>query len=131
MVLLNWLIDVHLKYKLQAQTLFIAVNIIDEYLRNQVLYRKELQLLGITALWIAAKYEETYQVPKLSNLVYVCDSAYTESQILEMESRIILQINFDFLKTSSLTYFDSLNRFTQLKSKDYFLGRYLLEAMLF
>ena len=56
MVLLNWLIDVHLKYKLQQQTLFIAVNILDEFLRNQTVHRKELQLLGISALWIAAKY---------------------------------------------------------------------------
>lgn len=56
MVLFNWLIDVHLKYKLQPQTLFISVKLIDDYLRHQILFRKELQLLGITALWIAAKY---------------------------------------------------------------------------
>ena len=55
-VLLNWLIDVHLKYKLQPETLFLAVHIIDSYLERRILYRTELQLLGITALWIAAKY---------------------------------------------------------------------------
>lgn len=83
-VLFNWLIDVHLKYKLHPQTFYIAINIIDTYLSAQIVYRNELQLVGITALWIAAKYEETYQVPKLSNLVYICDSTYSDLQILEM-----------------------------------------------
>ena len=56
-VLLGWLIDVHLKYKLMADTFFIAVNIIDQYLSVRNIHRSELQLLGMTALWIAAKYE--------------------------------------------------------------------------
>jgi cyclin B len=89
-VLFNWLIDVHLKYNLHPQTFFITINIIDSYLSANVVYRNELQLVGITALWIAAKYEETYQVPKISNLVYICDSTYNDKQILEMESKILL-----------------------------------------
>ena len=67
-VLLNWMIDVHLKFRLQTSTLFIAVQFIDAYLSQRVIGRQELQLVGITALWIAAKYEETYQVPKVNNL---------------------------------------------------------------
>lgn len=31
-ILLNWLVEVHLKYKLLPQTLFVAVGIIDRYL---------------------------------------------------------------------------------------------------
>jgi hypothetical protein len=56
MVLVNWLIDVHLKYKLNPQTFFITVNILDQFLEKQVVYRNTLQLVGITALWIASKY---------------------------------------------------------------------------
>ena len=77
-VLLNWLIDVHLKYKLQAETLFITVHIIDAYLSVARVNRTRLQLVGIAALWIASKYEETYQVPKINNLVFMCDSAYSK-----------------------------------------------------
>ena len=115
MVLLNWLVDVHLKYKLNPQTLFITINIIDTYLSYQTVYRNELQLFGITALWISAKYEETYQVPKLSNLVYICDSTYTDAQILQMESKILLEMKFDFLKITPLYYYQALKRFTFLK----------------
>lgn len=56
-VLLNWLIDVHLKYKLQPQTLFIAIHILDAYLSKVQTGRTRLQLVGIVALWIASKYE--------------------------------------------------------------------------
>lgn len=56
-VLLNWLIDVHIKYKLQPETLFVAVHLLDAYLSKRVVSRTQLQLVGITSLWIAAKYE--------------------------------------------------------------------------
>ena len=38
-VLLNWLIDVHLKYKLQPETLFVATQILDAYLSKRVVTR--------------------------------------------------------------------------------------------
>lgn len=75
-VLLNWLVDVHQKYKLAGETYFLMVRLIDLYLSVETIGRNKLQLLGITALWVAAKYHETYQVPKIQNLVYICDNAY-------------------------------------------------------
>lgn len=64
-VLLSWIVEVHLKYKLMDETFFLMVTILDAYLEKQKVSRGRLQLVGITALWIAAKYVETYQVPKL------------------------------------------------------------------
>ena len=31
-ILVDWMVDVHLKFKLLAETLFLTVNIIDRYL---------------------------------------------------------------------------------------------------
>lgn len=56
LVLLNWLVDVQLKYKLSSETFFTAVTILDQYLSIKNINRDELQLLGITSMWIAAKY---------------------------------------------------------------------------
>lgn len=53
---MNWLVDVHLKYKLQPMTLFINIHIIDSYLEKVIVKRNQLQLVGIAALWIASKY---------------------------------------------------------------------------
>lgn len=55
-VLLNWLVEVHQKYKLMGETYFLMVRLIDLYLAREQVPRSKLQLLGITALWIAAKY---------------------------------------------------------------------------
>lgn len=55
-VLLNWLIEVHQKYKLMGETYFLMVRLIDLFLTVEKINRNKLQLLGITALWVAAKY---------------------------------------------------------------------------
>lgn len=46
--------------------------------------KQRLQLVGTTALFIAAKTEEIYP-PKISEFAYVTDGACTESEILDQE----------------------------------------------
>lgn len=41
-ILVDWLIEVHYKFKLNADTLFITVNIIDRYLSKQAVKRQYL-----------------------------------------------------------------------------------------
>jgi hypothetical protein len=57
-ILVDWLVEVHLKFKLVPETLYLCVNIIDRFLALQEVSRPKLQLLGVTALLVAAKYEE-------------------------------------------------------------------------
>lgn len=51
-VLVDWLVDVHLKAKLHTETLFLAVNILDRYLCKAEVTREDLQLSGICALLV-------------------------------------------------------------------------------
>ena len=74
-ILIDWLIDVHLKYKLVPQTMYIAVNLIDRYLDKNSTNRAKLQLVGITAIFISYKYEEIYP-QELKDFVYIIDRAY-------------------------------------------------------
>ena len=71
-ILIDWLVDVHLKFKLTPETLYITVNLIDRYLYNENVQRTKLQLVGITCLFIACKYEEIYP-PELKDHVYITD----------------------------------------------------------
>ena len=96
-VLLSWIQEVHQKYKLSTETFFLTIRIVDSYLRVHRVTRSKLQLLGVTALWIASKYQETYQVPKLSNLEHLCDNAYKAADILAMEGSILNTLGFDLL----------------------------------
>lgn len=77
------LFQVHHKLDLMDETLFLTVNIIDRFLEKQVVPRKKLQLVGVTAMLLACKYEEV-SVPVVEDLVLISDRAYTNGQILEM-----------------------------------------------
>jgi hypothetical protein len=71
-ILVDWLVDVHLKFKLRTETLFLTVHIIDRYLAKEQTTRNKLQLVGCTAMLIAAKYEEIY-APEVRDFVYISD----------------------------------------------------------
>lgn len=86
-ILVDWLVEVHLKFELIPQTLYLTVNLIDRYLERKEVPRSKLQLVGVTSLFIASKYEEIYPAP-LREHVFICDHAYTSNEILGMEHEI-------------------------------------------
>jgi len=55
-VLIGWLIEVHPKLRLNNHTLYLAVFIIDKYCHARYIARGRYQLLGLAALFVAAKY---------------------------------------------------------------------------
>eukprot|EP01084_Bolivina_argentea_P002092 3851_1 len=59
-ILLNWLLNVHRRFKLSDTTLFLGIYILDAYLSKVRIRRDELQLIGCAAMWIASKYHEIY-----------------------------------------------------------------------
>lgn len=59
-MLIAWLVEVHLKFKLLPDTLFITVNLIDRYTELVQLKRTDYQMVGVTAMLIASKYEEIH-----------------------------------------------------------------------
>ena len=56
-ILMHWLVEVAEEYEVTLETLLLAKNYIDRYLSKKQIRREYLQLLGITALLIASKYE--------------------------------------------------------------------------
>ena len=83
-ILVDWLVDVHYKFKLVPETLYLTINLIDRYLQKEPVTRQQLQLVGVTAMLIASKYEEIY-APIVKDFVYITDNAYTKEEILSME----------------------------------------------
>ena len=81
-ILVDWLVEVHLKFKLVPETLYLTINLIDRFLQKEDVSRPKLQLVGVTSLLIASKYEEIYP-PELRDLVYICDRAYTKTEVRE------------------------------------------------
>ena len=62
--------------QLMPETLYLTCNIIDRYLSIRNVSRKRLQLVGVTSMLIASKYEEIW-APEVNDFVYISDKAYT------------------------------------------------------
>lgn len=93
-ILLDWLVEVHLKFKLMPETLFLTTNLIDRFLEVSPITRKNLQLVGVTAMLLASKYEEIW-APEVKDFVYISDNAYTKDQILDMEKLMLNTLKFN------------------------------------
>lgn len=94
-VLIDWLNEVHYQFHLTLETFHMTVSIIDRYLQEVTqLSRKYLQLVGVTALFIASKYEDLFPA-EIGDFVYIADNTYTKKQILQMEKQII-RVSFLF-----------------------------------
>lgn len=107
-ILVDWIVDVHFKFKLLPQTLYIAVHLIDDYLaRDFEIRRQRLQLVGVTALFIASKYEEIYP-PEAEDYVRITDNAYTKDEIFEMEETLLGAIGY---RVTFPTAYQFLKRF--------------------
>ncbi|KAL5984203.1 hypothetical protein ACLOJK_018307 [Asimina triloba] len=85
--------EVHYKFELMDETLYLAVNLIDRFLERQPIIRKKLQLVGVTAMLLACKYEEV-SVPVVEDLILISDKAYTREEVLEMEKLMINTLQF-------------------------------------
>jgi hypothetical protein len=87
--LVDWLLQVHLRYHMLPETLWIAINIVDRFLTKRVVSLVKLQLVGVTAMFIAAKYEEIL-APSVEEFVFMTENGYSKEEILKGE-RIVLQ----------------------------------------
>ncbi|KAL4497638.1 hypothetical protein ABPG73_020735 [Tetrahymena malaccensis] len=128
-IMVDWIVDVHLKFKLLPDTLYLTINLIDRYIERKQISKDRLQLLGATSMFIACKFEEIYP-PEINDFVFICDSLYTKEQILQMEGELITAINFDLTYTSPLRF---LNRYSYLNEStevQYHCAQYLLELSL-
>ena len=88
--LVNWLLQVHLRYHMLPETLWIAINIVDRFLSKRVVSIAKLQLVGVTAMFIASKYEEIL-APSIEEFVLMTESGFTKEEIMKGE-RIVLQV---------------------------------------
>lgn len=88
--LLDFLTRSHLSLRLNHETLFLAINIIDRYASQRIVFVRHYQLLGTTALWIASKYQDKKtRVPTLKELGVLCSYAYDNTMFTQMELHIL------------------------------------------
>ncbi|KZV30396.1 hypothetical protein F511_21096 [Dorcoceras hygrometricum] len=87
-ILVDWLVEVHKKFELMPESLYLTINIVDRFLSVKSVPRRELQLVGISSMLIACKYEEIW-APEVSDFIAISDNAYVREQVLLMEKAIL------------------------------------------
>ncbi len=128
-ILIDWLVEVHLKFKLLPETLFLTVNLIDRFLSERNILRTKLQLVGVSCLFIACKYEEIYP-PELKDFVFITDNAYNKQEIIEMENEILSVLKFEVTTPSALGFLEIYKYYLRLDEISFMFCRYLLELFL-
>lgn len=128
-ILVDWLIEVHNRFHLLQETLFLAVNIIDRFLSRKAVRLDRLQLVGVTGMFIACKYEEILS-PRVASFRHVADDGFSEAEILSCERWVLGTLDYDLSYPNPLNF---LRRISKADNYDIYtrtLAKYLIEISL-
>ena len=129
-LLIDWLTDVSVKFKLVNNTYHRCIQLIYKFLSvSNNIPRKKLQLVGITCMHISSKLEEIYGC-EIKDMVYIGDKAYTQFDVEEMERIIIATLNFDFVKPMSIEFLRLYSHFSDFEAELHTASKFLLELAL-
>ena len=93
-ILVDWLVEVAEEYKLSPENLYLSANYVDRFLSVMPVLRGRLQLVGVTCMLIASKYEEIF-APQVEDFVYITDSTYSATEVLQMEVTVLNALRFN------------------------------------
>jgi len=126
-VLIDWLTQVHNRFQLLPETLFLAVNYIDRFLSCKIVSLGKLQLVGATALFVAAKYEEI-NCPSVQEIVYMVDGGYTVEEILKAERFMLSMLQFELGWPGPMSFLRRVSKADDYDLETRTLAKYFLEV---
>lgn len=126
-VLMEWLIQVHARFNLLPETLFLTVNYIDRFLSSKIVSVNKLQLVGATAIFIAAKYEEIV-CPSIQEIVYMVDGGYTADEILKAERFMLSMLGFELGWPGPMSFLRRISKADNYDLETRTLAKYFLEV---
>ncbi|KAG6759980.1 hypothetical protein POTOM_036479 [Populus tomentosa] len=128
-IVINWLIEVHFKFELMPETLYLMVTLLDRYLSQVEIKKSELQLVGLTALLLASKYEDFWH-PRIKDLISISAESYTRGQMLVMEKLFLKKLKFRLNEPTPYVFMLRFLKAAQTDQKLEHLAFYLIELCL-
>ena len=125
-VLMDWLVQVHNRFQLLPETLFLCANYIDRFLSCKIVSLGKLQLVGATAIFVAAKYEEI-NCPSISEIVYMVDHGYTSDEILKAERFMLSMLQFELGWPGPMSFLRRISKADDYDLETRTLAKYFLE----
>ncbi|GFO24938.1 G2/mitotic-specific cyclin-b2 [Plakobranchus ocellatus] len=125
-ILIDWLCQVHGRFHLLQETLHLTIAIIDRYLQVKPCTKNRLQLVGVTAMLVASKYEEMY-APEVADFVYITDNAYTKKDVRDMEQDLLRTLDFSFGRPLCLHFLRRYSKAGRVDAIKHTLAKYLME----
>ncbi len=125
--LIEWIIDVHRKFRLMPETLYVTVFLIDQYLSLKQIKKSQLHILGVTSLLIATKYEEIYP-PELKDLLSVSENKFSRAEVLQMEMDMLLEIQFQVTTPTAYRFLERFRKLSPTMANDdqvFFFAQYI------
>ena len=131
-ILVDWLAEVHHKFKLYPCTLWLTVNILDRYLEKVSVKRVKLQLVGVTALFVACKCFNGKDgvSPGVMESVYITDNAYSPEEVTETEMSILIALNFQLFVPTGYHFLERYLSIIQAVPLVEFLAKFYAERNL-
>lgn len=114
------------KWRLHQESFHLAINILDRYASLVKIQSKELDLIGLTSLFIACKLEDTYP-PKINDFLIISGNKYTKSELFKTEYEILSALNFDILSITPVTFLNYYLTHCDKNIKIVSLSRYILD----
>ncbi|KAE8610078.1 hypothetical protein XENTR_v10012005 [Xenopus tropicalis] len=128
-ILIDWLVQVQMKFRLLQETMFMTVGIIDRFLQDHPVPKNQLQLVGVTAMFLAAKYEEMYP-PEIGDFTFVTDHTYTKAQIRDMEMKVLRVLKFAIGRPLPLHFLRRASKIGEVTAEQHSLAKYLMELVM-
>lgn len=126
-ILMDWIVQVHGRFGLLPETLFLCTNYIDRFLSSKVVSLGKLQLVGATALFVAAKYEEI-NCPSVHEIEYMVDHGYTSDEILKAERFMLSMLQYELGWPGPMSFLRRISKADDYDLETRTLAKYFLEV---
>lgn len=128
-ILIDWIVDIHYKFKMKPKTLYLTIHLIDTYLSFKIIERCKFQLLGIAAFLISSKLEEVKPI-SVNDLVFLSDSAFSKDEVLEMESQLLKVTDFCLLVPLAFDFYENVSKILDFNEEQFYLGQFFMESFM-
>ncbi|XP_014248918.1 G2/mitotic-specific cyclin-B-like [Cimex lectularius] len=129
-VLVDWLVKIQSHFQLLQETLQLTVHIIDSYIeKSKSVTNNNAQLIGLAAIFLASKYEETDAL-EVADLLFVCNEELQEHEILKAEGEILKCLDYNLGHPVPLHFIRRYSRVAGATPAEHSLAKYISDMTL-